>query len=75
MGVSLRSKAKEAATNDIRVGLADIKADQDEQGVFWLLPGRKTKVRDEQEAKTYARRLNDLISYNLSKGTSRSVLT
>ena len=74
MGVSLRSKAKEAATDDIRVGLADLKANTDEQGVFWLLPGRKTKVRDKQEAKTYAAKLNDIISYNLSKGTARSVL-
>lgn len=67
MAVSLRSKAKEASTQDVEIGFARLRAGEDDQGVYWVLPGQQTRVRLRKEALKYARRINDLITSNLGK--------
>lgn len=74
MAVSLNSQSKQSQTEDIRIGLASVKAASDEQGTYWVLPGQQEKLRCKETVAEYAMRIDSMIQANLSKGKHRSSL-
>lgn len=74
MAVSLNSQSKQSQTEDIRIGLASVKAASDEQGTYWVLPGQQEKLRCKETVSEYAARIDSMIQTNLVKGKHRTSL-